>query len=67
VYTSNGVHVWIDDLLSMYKNFYRILKNGGMNIFFETHPMKRPFDDHIYEVKINKLLGVFKDSLNYIG
>ena len=55
VYTSNGVHVWIDNLLSMYKNFYRILKNGGMNIFFETHPMKRPFDDHTYEIKINRL------------
>lgn len=29
VYTSNGVHVWISDLAAMYRNFNRILKNGG--------------------------------------
>ena len=55
VYTSNGVHVWIDDLPIMYKNFNRILKKGGYNIFFETHPMIRPFDNYTYEVKIKKL------------
>jgi SAM-dependent methyltransferase len=43
VYTSNGVHVWIDDMPSMYKNFHRILKSGGYNIFFETHPVLRPY------------------------
>lgn len=26
VYTSNGVHVWIHDLGTMYRNFHRILK-----------------------------------------
>jgi len=55
VYTSNGVHVWIDDLPSMYKNFHRILKDGGYNIFFETHPMTRPFDNTTYTPKIVKL------------
>jgi len=70
VYTSNGVHVWIDDLPSMYKNFYRVLKPGGYNIFFETHPMHRPFDDKTYEVKIKKLYedvfsGANDDVPNY--
>ena len=55
VYTSNGVHVWIDDLPCMYKNFHRVLKDGGYNIFFETHPMSRPFDNSTYDVKIKKL------------
>jgi len=55
VYTSNGVHVWIDDIFAMYRNFYRVLKDGGYNIFFETHPMKRPFDDTTYEVRIKKM------------
>ena len=50
VYTSNGVHVWIDDMPGMYKNFYRVLKPGGYNIFFETHPMSRPFDNSTYEI-----------------
>ncbi len=54
VYTSNGVHVWIDDLPEMYRNIHRVLKNGGYNIFFETHPMSRPFDNATYEVKIKK-------------
>jgi ubiquinone/menaquinone biosynthesis C-methylase UbiE len=55
VYTSNGVHVWIDDMPIMYKNFHRVLKEGGYNIFFETLPMTRPFDNTTYEVKIKKL------------
>lgn len=44
VYTSNGVHVWIDDLAAMYRNFSRVLKPGGSYIMFETHPFIRPFD-----------------------
>jgi len=60
VYTSNGVHVWIDDLTVMYKNFHRVLKHGGYNIFFETHPMIRPFDNSTYELKIKKLYEDFR-------
>ena len=55
VYTSNGAHVWISDMPSMYKNINRVLKNGGYSIFFETHPMSRPFDSKTYEVKVNKI------------
>jgi SAM-dependent methyltransferase len=54
VYTSNGTHVWISDMTSMYKNISRVLKHGGYSIFFETHPMSRPFDRTTYEVKIDK-------------
>ena len=68
VYTSNGVHVWIDDMPGMYKNFYRVLKPGGYNIFFETHPMIRPFNNSTYEVKIKKLyenVGPFGELAEY--
>ena len=44
VYTSNGVHVWINDLSSMYRSFLRVLKTGGSYVMFETHPFIRPFD-----------------------
>jgi SAM-dependent methyltransferase len=44
VYTSNGVHVWINDLKSMYDNIYRILKPKGKYIMYEIHPYTRPFD-----------------------
>lgn len=43
VYTSNGVHVWIYDLDSMYANIYRVLKNTGKCIMFDVHPFNRPF------------------------
>jgi len=55
VYTSNGVHVWIDNIRGMYENIFRVLKPGGHNIFFETHPMIRPFDNTTYEIKVKKL------------
>ncbi|MEK8130704.1 class I SAM-dependent methyltransferase [Paenibacillus filicis] len=45
VYTSNGVHVWIHDLCSMYQNIHRILKANGTYIMFEVHPFTRPFGD----------------------
>ena len=54
VYTSNGVHVWINDMPAMYKNIYRVIKNGGYNIFFETHPVGRPFDMSTYQIKVRK-------------
>jgi SAM-dependent methyltransferase len=54
VYTSNGVHTWISDLEVMYGNFYRILKNTGKYIFFETHPFIRPFDDSTNTLLIKK-------------
>lgn len=44
VYTSNGVHVWINDLYAMYRSFFRVLKPHGKYIMFETHPFIRPFN-----------------------
>ena len=43
VYTSNGVHVWIDDLYAMYRSIFRILKNDGKYLMYEIHPFGRPF------------------------
>ncbi len=54
VYTSNGVHVWIDDLAAMYCNFRRVLKPNGRYIMFEVHPFNRPFDDSGAEIKLVK-------------
>ncbi len=68
VYTSNGVHVWIDDLISLYRSFYRVLKPGGKYIMFETHPFIRPFDDSTTEIKIVKPYeetGPFGEIPNY--
>lgn len=44
VYTSNGVHVWIDDLAAMYESVARVLRPGGFYALYEIHPFQRPFD-----------------------
>lgn len=55
VYTSNGVHVWISDLLSMYKNFHCVLKNDGHYIMFEVHPVICPFgSDEVPDITVRK-------------
>ena len=47
VYTSNGVHVWIDDLPGMYRSVARVLRTGGLYLMHEIHPFLRPFDDKV--------------------
>jgi ubiquinone/menaquinone biosynthesis C-methylase UbiE len=58
VYTSNGVHIWISDLVTMYGNFFRVLAKNGFYIFFETHPIIRPFDDNGTDIKIIRPYGI---------
>ncbi|WP_152396842.1 class I SAM-dependent methyltransferase [Paenibacillus guangzhouensis] len=43
VYTSNGVHVWINNLQSMYDHVHRILDRRGIYMMFDIHPFLRPF------------------------
>ena len=62
VYTSNGVHTWIDDLPAMYRQFYRILKPGGHYLFFDTHPFIRPFDDESDRLQIKKRYDDMRDN-----
>jgi SAM-dependent methyltransferase len=73
VYTSEGVHVWIHDLRSMYHNISRILKIGGTYINFEIHPFTRPFvyDDgkpDNLNIKVEKpydMTGPFDEGVTY--
>lgn len=57
VYTSNGVHIWIDDIDAMYNAVNRVLAPGGRYIMFETHPFNRPFDDSTAEVRLVRSYG----------
>lgn len=43
VYTSNGVHSWIDEPDKMYANIARVLKSGGLSVMWDIHPFQRPF------------------------
>ena len=55
VYTSNGVHIWINDLPKMYENFNRVLKPDGKYIMFEVHPIIRPFgNDEVPVLSVRK-------------
>lgn len=62
VYTSNGVHVWLDDLPSEYRNIHRILKPGGIYIMYELHPFQRPFGKDLQAVKPYDAVGPFEDE-----
>ena len=70
IYTSNGVHVWIDDLMALYKSFFRVLKPGGRYVFFDTHPFSRPFDNALQEglfkaIKPYEDIGPFHEDPTY--
>lgn len=49
VYTSNGTHTWIADIVEMYQNIYRVLKPTGLSIMFDIHPFNRPFSGEPWE------------------
>lgn len=54
VYTSNGVHVWIHDLESMYQNIYRILRDNGAYLMYEIHPFNRLFGKDTDKITVVK-------------
>lgn len=62
VYTSNGVHVWLNDLPAMYRNVHRILKPGGVYIMCDIHPFQRPFGEKLKVVKDYDHVGPFEDE-----
>lgn len=64
VYTSNGVHVWLNDLPGMYRNVCRILKNGGVYVMCDVHPFQRPFGEKMQVVKHYASVGPFEDEYN---
>lgn len=64
VYTSNGVHVWIDDLSSMYENIKRVLKKKGLMVMYDVHPFQRPFDEKMNVRAPYDLVGPFEDEWN---
>lgn len=62
VYTSNGVHVWLNDLPAMYRSVYRVLKKEGVYIMCDIHPFQRPFNDAMQVVKSYENVGPFEDE-----
>ena len=64
VYTSNGTLSWINDIESMYRNFARVLKKGGMLIQYDIHPFTRPFSCEAY--KAPQIVKSYHDVLPHL-
>ena len=62
VYTSNGVHVWLNDLPAMYRNIHRSLKPGGLNVLSEIHPFQRPFGQNLQIKQPSDDIGPHEDE-----
>lgn len=43
VFSSNGFYVWIADVPAVFREIYRILTAGGYYIFYDIHPVQRPW------------------------
>lgn len=70
VYTSNGVHVWINDLAAMYRSVERVLRSGGGYVMYNVHPFQRPFDDDMDKllrgiVQVRKPYGVSREHFHW--
>ena len=63
VYTSNGTHTWIADIVTMYKNIYRVLKPTGLSIMFDIHPFNRPFSGEPW--KEPKIIKPYEETMPY--
>lgn len=64
VYTSNGVHVWLNDLPAMYRAVRRVLRDGGVCVLCDVHPFQRPFDSEFKAYKPYDAVGPFEDEAN---
>lgn len=64
VYTSNGVHVWLNDLPAMYRNVHRIMKKGGKYVMCDVHPFQRPFGEAMKVIKPYSDVGPYEDEYN---
>lgn len=62
VYTSNGVHVWLNDLPAMYRNVCRVLKKNGVYVMCDIHPFQRPFNNDMQIIKPYENTGPFEDE-----
>ncbi|MBR0139711.1 MAG: class I SAM-dependent methyltransferase [Firmicutes bacterium] len=52
VYTSNGTLTWLNDIESMYRNIYRVLKIGGISLTYDVHPFNRPFSGEAWKAPL---------------
>jgi SAM-dependent methyltransferase len=59
VVSTNGFFVWIGDLRRLFAGLWRILRAGGIYVFYDVHPFQRPFER---EADGLRLLKPYRDS-----
>lgn len=47
VCSTNGFLVWIADLVAVFRSVIRVLRAGGVYIFYDVHPFQRPWGDDV--------------------
>ena len=65
VCSTNGFFVWIADLQAVFDETYRILRPGGHYVFYDIHPLQRPWKDQTIPIEVKKSYwetGPFEDE-----
>ncbi len=47
VCSTNGFLVWIADLSAVFRSVGRVLRAGGLYVFYDVHPFQRPWRDDV--------------------
>jgi SAM-dependent methyltransferase len=54
VCSTNGFFIWLADLSVVFSEIARILKPGGHYVFYDVHPLQRPWKDQAAPIKMIK-------------
>ena len=54
VCSSNGFFVWIPEPGQVFRQVYRVLKPDGFYIFYDIHPIQRPWKDQLTPLEMDK-------------
>ena len=54
VCSTNGFFVWISQPVRVFAAVQRVLKPGGIYIFYDIHPFQRPWQDQVQPLKMAK-------------
>ena len=52
--SSYGFFVWIADLEGVFNEVYRVLRPAGFYVFYDVHPLMRPWKDQINPIEVEK-------------
>lgn len=63
--SSNGFFVWISEPAGVFRQVFRVLRPGGMYIFYDIHPFQRPWKDQVRPLEMARpytMTGPFEEE-----